>query len=122
MIRMGPVVTVLVVEDESLVRMDIAIGLEDAGYRVCEAADAHAALKLIAEEAVGVLFTDVDMPPGMNGLKLASLMRDRFPVMPIIIASGHKEVVADQMPTGSEFLTKPYSIDQVVAAILRLSH
>jgi FixJ family two-component response regulator len=70
---------------------------------------------------VGVLFTDFDMPPGMNGLKLASLIRDRFPVMPIIIASGHKEVVADQMPTGSEFLTKPYSIDQVIAAILRLS-
>jgi DNA-binding NtrC family response regulator len=113
--------TVLVVEDESLVRMSIAIELESAGYRVREAADADAALRLIAEETISVLFTDVDMPGSMNGLALASLIRDRFPQLPIIVVSGHLEVAAEQLPSKSEFLTKPYLTDQVVAAIQRLS-
>lgn len=118
---MSPPVTILVVEDESLVRMNIAIELEDLGYRVCEAEDADAALKVLAEEPIGVLFTDVDMPGSMNGLALASLIRVRFPDMPIIVVSGHLAVAVDALPSGSEFLTKPYLTDQIVAAIQRLS-
>lgn len=118
---MKPTVTILAVEDESLVRMHIAVELEDLGYRVCEAADADAALRLLAVESIGVLFTDVDMPGSMNGLELASLTRVRFPAMPIIIVSGHLAVAADELPSESEFLTKPYLTDQIVAAIQRLS-
>ena len=55
--RMSPTVTVLVVEDETLPRMNIAFELEDAGYRVCEALNADVALRLIAREPVSVLLT-----------------------------------------------------------------
>ncbi len=119
---MTPTLTILVVEDESLVRMNIAMELENVGYRVCEAVDADDALRVLAEEPVSVLFTDVDMPGSMNGLELASLIRVRFADMPIIVVSGHLAVAAENLPNGSEFLTKPYLTDQIVAAIQRLSH
>jgi CheY-like chemotaxis protein len=118
---LNPIVTILVVEDESLVRMNIATELEYLGYRVFEAADADAALSTLAEEAADVLFTDVDMPGSMDGLELATLVRVRFPLMPIIVVSGHSAVAANKLPSGSEFLTKPYLRDQIVAAIQRLS-
>lgn len=120
--RKSPTFTILVVEDESLVRMNVAIELEDLGYGVCEAADADAALRVLAMEPVSLLFTDVDMPGSMNGLELAALIRLRFPQMPIIVTSGHLTVASDKLPNGSEFLTKPCLPDQIVAAIQRLSH
>ncbi|MEO6298874.1 MAG: response regulator [Paracoccaceae bacterium] len=115
-----PPITVLVVEDAALVRMNIVLELEDAGYRVCEAANADIALNLIAQESVSVLFTDVDMPGSMNGLQLAALVRQRLPCMPIIVTSGHIAVAAEQLPSAGVFLTKPYLTFQVVAAIKRL--
>jgi len=112
-------VTVLVVEDAALVRMNIVLELEDAGYHVCEAANADVALRLIAKESVSVIFTDVDMPGSMNGLQLAALVRQQFPSMSIIATSDHIAVAAEQLPSDSEFITKPYLTDQVVAAIKR---
>ncbi len=116
-----PIRTILVVEDESLVRINTALELEDLGYQVCEAADADAALRILAVEPVGLLFTDVDMPGSMDGLALAALVRARFRQMPIIVISGHMDVAANRLPTGSEFLTKPYLTEHIIAAIQRLS-
>jgi CheY-like chemotaxis protein len=73
-------VTVLLVEDEALVRLLMADILEDAGFRVIEAANAGAALNwLEAGEDVQVLFTDVHMPPGIDGLELARGVHERWP-------------------------------------------
>src|SRR5918993_517405 len=73
-------VTVLLVEDETLVRLLMADILEDAGFRVIEAANAVAALNwLEGGEDVQVLFTDVHMPPGIDGLELARLVHERWP-------------------------------------------
>jgi DNA-binding NtrC family response regulator len=118
---MSPKVTILVVEDEALVRTNIGIELEEAGYRVREAASADAALRLLSKETVSVLFTDVDMPGSLDGLMLASRVRDRFPHMPIIITSGHRTVAPEQLPSNGAFLTKPYLPEQIIAAIKRLS-
>ena len=62
---------VLVVEDDLLIRMTSSAMLEDAGYEVLEAGDADAALLLLEETPVALLFTDIDMPGSMDGMKLA---------------------------------------------------
>ena len=102
-------------------RVHIASELKAVGYRVCEAANADAALRVLAEQPVDILFTDVDMPGSINGLELALLTRARLPLLLIIITSGHLSVAEGELPSGSVFLTKPYLTDQIVAAIRRLS-
>jgi two-component system, response regulator PdtaR len=85
---------VLVVDDEPLLRMDLAATIEDAGYKVYEAANADEAVAILEKvEGIKVLFTDVDMPGSMNGVELAHYARSYWPVE-IIVTSGHREVPA----------------------------
>jgi len=91
--------TILVVEDESLVMIDIVDQLKLAGYRVVEAFNADEAIAILeADPDIRLLFTDVDMPGSMNGLKLAAAVRDRWPPVRIIVTSGHRTVEALDMP------------------------
>src|SRR5580658_4164925 len=81
---------VLVVEDNSLVRVVIADFLESAGFMVIQAADGAAALLILASGAdFHVLFTDVQMPGPVNGVGVAMRVRERHPGMPIVVTSGH---------------------------------
>ncbi|MGF0540572.1 response regulator [Agrobacterium sp. ES01] len=113
---------VLVVEDEPLLRMDIACDLEDRGMDVLEAANANEAITILQENRkVGALFTDVDMPGSMDGLGLAATVRDRWPPIKIIVTSGHRQVTSSQMPNGSRFFGKPYNSDEVANALLEMS-
>jgi CheY-like chemotaxis protein len=74
------IATVIVVEDEALVRMDIAMSLEDAGFAVLEASNADEAIDLLnAYPEIRLMFTDIDMPGSMDGLQLAAAVRDRWP-------------------------------------------
>ena len=111
--RIVPVV--LVVEDEALVRC-VAVGmLEDAGFRMIEAVNADQALELLgADSDVQLLFTDVNMPGTINGLALARQVHDRWPHIGIMVASANRVPQSDDMPAGSRFEQKPYSIDAVV--------
>src|SRR5580704_2816251 len=85
--------TVLVVEDEGLVRRLSADELEDAGYRVLEAASAEEAISILEDGAgVAVLFTDVNMPGGLDGLALAQLVHDRWPRVRLLVTSGGLKV------------------------------
>ncbi len=80
----GNGITVLIVEDEALVRMDIALLLEDDGFHVLEASNADDAISLLdAHPEVRLMFTDIDMPGSMDGLKLAAAVRDRWPPVKI---------------------------------------
>jgi CheY-like chemotaxis protein len=100
---------VLVVEDEPLIRMEAVDMIEDAGFRVYAAGSAAAALAVFAQhDDIGILFTDVDMPGSMNGLSLAFSVRDRWPLVGIVIASGILEIKNADVPEGAALFPKPY--------------
>ncbi|MDB5541333.1 MAG: hypothetical protein JWQ89_3060 [Devosia sp.] len=108
---------VLVVEDETLIRMGIAGELADEGFTVFEAANADAALVLLqAEASINLLLTDIDMPGSMDGLKLAAAVRNRWPPVKIIVASGQIRILEVDLPEGGRFFPKPYLGSAVAAA------
>lgn len=111
-------IAVLVVEDEALIRMEIVSELEDAGFKVFEAAHADAAIEiLIGNVNIRVMFTDIDMPGGMDGLKLAAAVRDRWPPIKIIVTSGHQTINTKNLGVEGRFVQKPYNTRQVVQSI-----
>ena len=115
---MPQAITVLVVEDEPLVRMDIADQLEELGFLVVEAANAIEAVSVLAtRDDIQVMFTDVDMPGSMDGLMLAAAVRDRWPPVKIIVTSGHRNVSISDLPRGSLFFDKPYSGQAIASAV-----
>jgi CheY-like chemotaxis protein len=104
-----PKLVVLIVEDEALIRMDAAALIEDAGYDVIEAVDADEAIMLLeARPDIRVVFTDIEMPGSMDGLKLAHAVRRRWPPVILIVASGRLTPRADELPENTMFLAKPY--------------
>ncbi len=114
-------VSVLVVEDEFLIRMDVAQQLSEEGYRVFEASNADAAVRLLeTEPSIRILFTDIDMPGSMDGLKLAAAVRDRWPPVKIVVTSGHRLVDIADLPEGSVFYPKPYHHAAVVSSFREL--
>ena len=112
---------VLVVEDEGLVRLDAAESLRDAGFEVLEAADACEALETVERrDDIGVVFTDIDMPGGMDELELARRVSLSRPRMRLILTSGSMRVDPREIPDHGAFLSKPYSQDAVASTIRRL--
>jgi CheY-like chemotaxis protein len=114
-------ISVLVVEDEALILMDIADQLEDEGFKVYQAANADIAIELLATHLdIRLLFTDIDMPGSMDGLKLATVVRRRWPPIKIIVTSGARLVEITDLPNGSVFFAKPYIHPAVVQSIQSL--
>jgi CheY-like chemotaxis protein len=113
---------ILIVEDELLFRMDSAGMIENAGFEVVQAGNADEAIAILqARPAIQVVFTDIQMPGSMDGLKLAQFVRDRWPPIKIGATSGRVRVGALDLPTGSVFLPKPYRGAQVVATLRELT-
>ena len=113
---------VLVVEDEPLVRMFAVDFVEDAGFDVVEAADADQAVAILeARTDIRIVFTDVDMPGSMDGMKLARAVRDRWPPIEIIIVYGHMRPVDGDLPARAVFFPKPYDVDTVTAELRRMA-
>jgi PAS domain S-box-containing protein len=110
---------VLVVEDDDEVGTFSTELLEDLGYVVRRAADAGAALAMLAEDefAVDLVFSDVIMP-GMNGVELAGVLRDRYPGLPVVLTSGYSNVLAENAHHGFDLIQKPYSVE-ALSRILR---
>lgn len=107
---------VLVVEDEAMIRQVVKDELEDAGYSVVVASDADAAIAILeARQDIHLVFTDIDMPGSMNGLKLAACVRDRWPPVHIIITTGKTRPAT--IPANALFIPKPYVGRSVVAAM-----
>jgi CheY-like chemotaxis protein len=108
---------VLVVEDEPLVRMDLAASLGDAGFDVVEVANAHDAIAVLAAEPrVAIIVTDIEMPGSMDGLELARMVRDRWPPVHIIAVSGRHTPQFGDLPDKSSFFAKPYDVNRLVEA------
>ncbi|MCC8939408.1 PAS domain S-box protein [Bradyrhizobium sp. Arg68] len=103
---------VLVVEDNDDVGQFSTELLEDLGYSVKRAANANAALAILSEDefAADLVFSDVIMP-GMNGVELAGVIRDRFPGLPVVLTSGYSNVLAENAHSGFELIQKPYSVE-----------
>lgn len=116
---MGQVPVVLVVEDEPLLRMLACDIVERAGFEAIEASDADQAIGILeTREDVRLVFTDIDMPGTMDGVKLAHYIRDRWP--PILLVLGSSQAVLDEtaLPAGSTTFTKPYE-EALIASTLR---
>ena len=112
----------LIVEDEFLLRMDAADAIAAAGFEVVEAANADEAIEVLESRTdITVVFTDIQMPGSMDGLKLARAVRGRWPPIKIIATSGHVHVGDDDLPSGSLFLPKPYQGAELVAALWDLT-
>jgi CheY-like chemotaxis protein len=100
---------VLVVEDEWLLRMDAADMIAAAGFEVVEAVDADEAIEILeSRRDITMVFTDIQMPGSMDGLKLARAIRGRWPPIKIIATSGLVDVGEKDLPEGGRFLLKPY--------------
>lgn len=107
--------TVLVVEDESLIRMAIADSLEENGFTVVEASDAKQALERLEQHPdITIVFTDVNMPGSMDGIRLAKAVRDRWPPVRIYVTSGHRRVDDSELPNEAVFIPKPYNSDTII--------
>jgi PAS domain S-box-containing protein len=110
---------VLLVEDNDEVGQFSKELLEDLGYTVRRVADAAAALAILEKDefAVDLVFSDVIMP-GMNGVELAGLIRERYPGLPVVLTSGYSNVLAENTHHGFELIQKPYSVE-LLSRILR---
>jgi CheY-like chemotaxis protein len=110
---------VLVVEDELLLRIGAAEMVAAAGFEVIEAANADDAIGILeARRDITVVFTDIQMPGSMDGLKLARAVRGRWPPIKIVATSGLVNIGEKDLPEGGRFLAKPYSPD-AIAGLLR---
>jgi len=113
---------VLIVEDEFLLRMDAAQVIGAAGFEVIEAANADQAIEFLETRPdISVVFTDIQMPGSMDGLKLARAVRGRWPPFKIVATSGRLNVGETDLPEGGRFLPKPYSPAQVTGMLRELT-
>jgi CheY-like chemotaxis protein len=118
----GAKVVVLVVEDEPLQRMAAVDLVETAGFVALEARNADEAVRILeGRNDIRIVFTDIDMPGSMDGLKLAAAVRGRWPPIEIILTSGHCVVPQDEMPERGKFLRKPYDYDELAATLRQMA-
>jgi CheY-like chemotaxis protein len=113
---------ILVVEDETLVRMTLVDVLEDAGFKVIEAVHADEALQVLkAVSGIDAVLTDVEMPRGsINGFELAHRVRTDRQEIGVLIASGRAAPNPGDLPDGALFIGKPVHPETLVRLIGRL--
>jgi DNA-binding NtrC family response regulator len=100
-----------------MVRWGIVDHLASEGFEVHQAASADEAIRLLETvPGIRILFTDVEMPGSMDGLKLARAVRDRWPPVQIVVTSGHHIADLAALPPNSRFFPKPYEFNRLVAA------
>jgi CheY-like chemotaxis protein len=113
---------VLVVEDDFLIRICAVEMIEAAGFDVVEATSADEAIEILeARLDITVVFTDIQMPGSMDGLKLAAAIRGRWPPIKIVATSGLVDVRKVDLPEGGRFLPKPYSSAEIVGTLRDLT-
>ena len=112
---------VLIVEDELLLRMNAVEMIEAAGFEAVEAANADQAIDILeSRRDITVVFTDIQMPGSMDGLKLARAVRGRWPPIKIVATSGLVDVGEKDLPEGGRFLAKPYQSKELTDVLREL--
>ena len=119
---------ILVVEDEALIRMEAVQMLEEAGFVAVEASNADDAMRIL-DDAMRILelrcdiraiFTDINMPGTIDGMRLARLVRGRWPPIHLILTSGRVFPNEEEFPANGRFIRKPYEAGHVIAMIRNL--
>ncbi|MCG6205778.1 response regulator [Rhodopseudomonas sp. HC1] len=117
-----PRIRILVVEDETFIRMDVVEILIEAGFDVVEAVSAAEGIRTLERDPdIRLMFTDIDMPGTMNGLKLAAAVRERWPPIRIIATSGQFQLQAGDLPPDARFFVKPCQPAQIIDAVRELT-
>ena len=115
---LSPVPNVLIVEDEMILRMRAVDIVEDAGFCPVEAVNADEALKILESRSdISLLFTDIQMPGSMDGLKLTHAVHDRWPAIKIILVSGQVKPTEAERPADSRFFGKPLGVEQMITEL-----
>jgi CheY-like chemotaxis protein len=114
----GSPIYVLVVEDELFARLHAINLVEDAGFTAVEASNSDEAIAILeARKDIRIVFTDIDMPGSMDGLKLAHAIRRRWPPIELVLTSGHFDIREDQLPERGRFFPKPYRDEEIISAL-----
>jgi CheY-like chemotaxis protein len=107
---------VLIVEDDPFLRTLMAEFVNEAGFETLEACNADQAIAVLESSSkIAVLFTDVNMPGSMDGLKLAGVVSNRWPVVGILVTSGRVLLQQADLPPSGRFLQKPYQVAAMIA-------
>lgn len=118
--------TVLIVEDEPLIRVDVAEHLRDAGYRVLEAGNADEAIATLSirypDFEIDAVFTDVRMPGPRDGLALTRWIRMNRPELPVLLGSGHTSQgdLDRALLSDERLVAKPYRLQEVLHELRRM--
>ena len=113
---------VLLVEDEILLRMNAVEMIEEGGFDVVEAANADEAIEILESRSdISVIFTDIQMPGSMDGLKLARYVRDRWPPIQLLVTSGRHHIDDADLPPRGQFVPKPYDTHLLATTLHRLN-
>lgn len=112
---------VLVVEDDPIIRLGALDLVRTAGFEGLGAACADEAIAILETRPdIRLVFTDVDMPGTIDGVKLAHYIRERWPPIHLIVASGKDILEESQLPSGSVFFPKPYDENTIVEEMTRM--
>ncbi|TAX33515.1 response regulator [Rhizobium leguminosarum] len=112
---------VLVVEDSTIIRMSAVDLVLSAGYEALEACDADEAIRILeSRNDIDLVFTDVQMPGTMDGIKLSHYIQDRWPPIRLIVASGAAILEERDLPMGSRAFSKPYDNHAITDAMAHL--
>ena len=113
---------VLIVEDEFMIRLNATQMIVEAEFDVVEASNADEAIAILeARSDITILFTDIQMPGSMDGLKLAAAVKRRWPPIKIVATSGLVEIPLDDLPECVRFLPKPYDPVQLTLTLRELA-
>src|ERR1700733_11880531 len=118
MVLHQPTAKVLVVEDEMVLRMRAVDIVEDAGFMPVEAVNADEAIAILESRSdIDLLFTDIQMPGSIDGLKLAHAVHKRWPGIKIVLVSGQVRLTDADKPADSRFFGKPLEVKQMIAEL-----
>jgi CheY-like chemotaxis protein len=113
---------VLIVEDELLLRINAAEMIAESGFDVVEAGNADEAIAILeARPEIHIVFTDIQMPGSLDGLKLARFVRGRWPAIKIVATSGRVALCDADLPEGGVFIGKPYTAAEISATLRDLA-
>ena len=112
---------ILVVEDHPIILLSALDLISSAGFEGVGAPSADDAIRILeARPDIRLVFTDVEMPGTMDGLKLAHYVRDRWPPIHLIVVSGKAMLDESKLPTNTRFFSKPYNDNIIVEELTRL--
>jgi len=112
---------VLVVEDDAILRLHALDIVEEAGFTAIEAKNADEAIAILESRSdIALLYTDINMPGSMDGLKLAHAVRDRWPPIKIVVVSGQVQVDQNDLPSDSRFFGKPFEAQKMIGELRNL--